>query len=68
MNNTAQKERKRMMIRLVALDLDDTLLRPDLTISPLCRQALQETAARGVKITIASGRMYRATQIGRAHV
>lgn len=50
-----------MMIRLVALDLDDTLLRPDLTISPLCRQALQETAARGVKITIASGRMYRAT-------
>ncbi|NLZ44180.1 MAG: HAD family phosphatase [Clostridia bacterium] len=49
------------MIRLVALDLDDTLLRPDLTISPACRQVLQEAAARGVKITIASGRMYRAT-------
>ncbi|NLY88474.1 MAG: HAD family phosphatase [Firmicutes bacterium] len=49
------------MIRLVALDLDDTLLRPDLTISPACRQALREAAARGVKITIASGRMYRAT-------
>ncbi len=49
------------MIRLVALDLDDTLLRPDLTISPACRRALWETAARGVKITIASGRMYRAT-------
>lgn len=49
------------MIRLVALDLDDTLLRPDLTISPACRQALRETAACGVKLTIASGRIYCAT-------
>lgn len=51
-----------IVIRLVALDLDDTLLQPDLTITPACYQALRETAARGVKITIASGRMYRATQ------
>lgn len=47
------------MIRLVALDLDDTLLSPELTISPANKVALEKVAAAGVKITLASGRMYR---------
>ena len=48
------------MIRLVALDLT-TPVTADLTISPACRRAQWETAARGATINIASGRMYRAT-------
>lgn len=46
-----------MAIRLVAMDLDDTLLRDDWTISPAVKAAIQEAQARGVKVTIATGRM-----------
>lgn len=48
-----------VMIRLIALDLDDTLLRPDLTISPACYSLLREAVTRGIKVTLASGRMYQ---------
>jgi len=44
-------------IRLVAMDLDDTLLRDDWTISPRVVEAIQKAQAQGVKITIATGRM-----------
>ena len=50
------------MIRLIALDLDDTLLGPDLTVSPACCSVLQEAVTRGIKVTFASGRMYRSVQ------
>lgn len=46
------------MYRLVAMDLDDTLLTDDLTITEATRSALAEAASRGVKLTIATGRMY----------
>ncbi len=46
-----------MMIRLVAMDLDDTLLRDDWTISPRVVKAIQKAQALGVKMTIATGRM-----------
>lgn len=46
-----------MTIRLVAMDLDDTLLRDDWTISPRVRKAIQKAQAQGVKMTIATGRM-----------
>jgi len=46
-----------LTIRLVAIDLDDTLLRDDWTISPRVIQAIQKAQAQGVKITIATGRM-----------
>lgn len=45
-----------MPIELIALDLDDTLLRSDLTISPGNIAALREASARGVRIVLASGR------------
>lgn len=46
-----------MTIRLVAMDLDDTLLRDDWTISPRVVTAIQKAQAQGVKMTIATGRM-----------
>jgi len=44
------------MVQLLALDLDDTLLRADLTISPRNRAALKAAEDRGVRIVLASGR------------
>ncbi|HWQ42046.1 MAG TPA: Cof-type HAD-IIB family hydrolase [Desulfosporosinus sp.] len=46
-----------MPIRLVAMDLDDTLLRDDWTISPRVIKTIQKAQAQGVKMTIATGRM-----------
>lgn len=47
-----------MTIKLVALDLDDTLLDPGLKISDDCIRSIQEVRKRGVMITISTGRMY----------
>jgi len=44
------------MIQLLALDLDDTLLRADLTISDRNKAALKAAEDRGVRIVLASGR------------
>ena len=46
-----------MPIRLIAIDLDDTLLRDDVTISPRVAGAIQTARRQGVKIVIATGRM-----------
>jgi Cof subfamily protein (haloacid dehalogenase superfamily) len=46
-----------LTIRLVAMDLDDTLLKDDWTISPRVLKAIQKAQAQGVKMTIATGRM-----------
>lgn len=46
-----------MAIRLVAMDLDDTLLKDDWTISPRVVKAIQSAQAQGVRMTIATGRM-----------
>lgn len=48
-----------MPIKLVALDLDDTLLDSSLKISKDCIRVIQEVRQRGVKVTISTGRMYR---------
>lgn len=48
-----------MGIKLLALDLDDTLLDSGLRISPDCIAAIQEVRARGVRVTISTGRMYQ---------
>lgn len=47
---------QRPAIRLVALDLDHTLVGPDLTLSPRVKQAVAATLARGVAATIVTGR------------
>ena len=40
----------------MAIDLDDTLLREDLTISPYTVQTLQKATAAGIYVTLCSGR------------
>ena len=44
-------------VRLLALDLDDTLLRSDLSISYRAKRAIKKTEARGVTVVLASGRV-----------
>ena len=44
--------------RLIALDLDGTLLRTDHTISPHSRRAVARAQAAGIHVTLASGRSY----------
>lgn len=46
------------MYKLLAIDLDDTLLNDNLEITPATREALRQAADRGVTVTIATGRMY----------
>ncbi|HWR38784.1 MAG TPA: Cof-type HAD-IIB family hydrolase [Patescibacteria group bacterium] len=46
-------------IRLIAMDMDDTLLNSQLEISPRTREALMQARAQGVAVTIATGRMFR---------
>lgn len=46
-----------MPIRLLAIDLDDTLLTKDLTISDRTMSAIAKARAKGVLVTVATGRM-----------
>lgn len=48
-----------MTKKLIALDLDGTLLRPDNTISDYTIQTIQKIRAKGHYIVIATGRPYR---------
>jgi hypothetical protein len=50
-----------MDIRLLALDLDGTVLTPELGISQRTMTAVAAAQARGVRVTIVTGRMYRST-------
>ncbi len=47
---------RRPPIRLAALDLDHTLVGPDLTLRPRVKEAVAGALARGVAVTIATGR------------
>ena len=47
-------------IRLLAIDLDDTLLTGELIITPRAKSAIQAARLQGVTVTLATGRMYRA--------
>lgn len=48
-----------MAIKLVAIDLDDTLLDSRLQISGACIEAISLVQEKGVLVTLATGRMYR---------
>ena len=48
-----------MAIKLVAIDLDDTLLDSGLQIAPSCLEAIRRVQELGIKVTLATGRMYR---------
>ncbi|HWJ03746.1 MAG TPA: Cof-type HAD-IIB family hydrolase [Verrucomicrobiae bacterium] len=47
------------MIKLVAIDLDDTLLDSKLSISPPTVDAIRQAIKAGVMVTLATGRMYQ---------
>jgi hypothetical protein len=47
-------------IKLIAIDLDDTLLHDDLTISMRAKEAIKKVIAKGVTVTLATGRMFAA--------
>jgi Cof subfamily protein (haloacid dehalogenase superfamily) len=49
------------MYKLLALDLDGTLIGKDLTISLRIKKAIGKLMARGVIVTIATGRMFQST-------
>lgn len=51
-----------MSIKLIAIDLDDTLLRDDISVSDYTKKTLQAAMAKGVKIVIATGRMFQAAR------
>lgn len=48
------------MIRLLALDVDGTLVGEDLTISPRVRAAVANAQAQGITACLVTGRMFRA--------
>lgn len=50
------------MYKLLALDLDDTLLEKDLSIPPTTAAKLRALQAQGVGITLATGRMFPSAQ------
>ena len=47
-----------MKYKLVAIDLDDTLLKDDLTISERVKKAIKASIDKGILVTFATGRMY----------
>jgi len=49
------------MYKLIALDLDGTLIGRDLAVSPRVREAIRQSIGAGKIVTIATGRMFRAT-------
>ncbi len=48
--------------KLVAIDLDDTLLRSDLTVSEHTVAVLRQVRGLGVAVTISTGRMFRSAR------
>ncbi len=48
-----------MTFRLIAADLDDTLLDENSEISPRNREAIREAVDRGIQFVIATGRMFK---------
>ena len=51
-----------MKFDLVAIDLDGTLLGSDNDVSPRVEEALRSVQAAGVKVTIATGRMFKSAR------
>ena len=49
-------------IRLVALDLDGTLIGDDLVLRPRVRETVATAQARGIAVTIVTGRMFAAAR------
>lgn len=49
-------------IEMIAIDLDDTLLRDDISVSDYTKHVLQAAMDKGIKIVIATGRMFQSAR------
>ncbi|WP_299143202.1 HAD family hydrolase [uncultured Dialister sp.] len=49
-------------IQMIAIDLDDTLLRDDISVSSYTKEVLGKALEKGVRIVIATGRMFQAAR------
>jgi len=49
---------EKALIKLIVFDLDDTLLNSNSSISLRTYKAIQQVVAKGIKVTLATGRMY----------
>lgn len=49
-------------VDMIAIDLDDTLLRDDISISEYTGEVLRKAGALGIRIVIATGRMFQAAR------
>ncbi len=58
MRTVAITLKKTMSIKLIAIDMDGTLLLPDHTISPAVKQAIARARKRGVNVVLTTGRPY----------
>lgn len=52
------EQTKKIPIKLMVFDLDDTLLDSNLSISLRTYQAIRQAMAKGIKVMLATGRMY----------
>jgi len=50
------------MYKLIAIDIDDTLINDDKEVTPATQAALEEAVAAGVVVTLATGRAYASAQ------
>lgn len=58
----SERESRSVTYKLLAVDLDGTLLRHDGTIHPADRKAIASLQAAGVPVTIVTGRLYSGTR------
>lgn len=50
------------MYKLMAIDIDDTLINDDKEVTPATQEALEKAVAKGVVVTLATGRAYASAQ------
>ena len=46
-------------IKMIAIDLDETLLRDDISVSSYTKSVLNKVQELGIRVVIATGRMFR---------
>ncbi|GAF06074.1 hydrolase [Paenibacillus pini JCM 16418] len=51
------------MYKLIAIDIDDTLINDDKEVTPATQEALEQAVAKGVVVTLATGRAYASAQL-----
>ncbi|MEH7087348.1 Cof-type HAD-IIB family hydrolase [Neobacillus drentensis] len=50
------------MYKMIAIDVDDTLINDQKIVTPTTQEALEQAIAKGVHVTLATGRMYASAQ------